>query len=102
MDDFKIDATLSMVGSRRTLEEIKSGTDPKQIVAQWQPELENFRILRARYLALLVFAFPFRLERYQVDRAIGEPIGVRVRRPSLDASMRCGSLSSSSCNSSQS
>jgi uncharacterized protein YbbC (DUF1343 family) len=50
MDDFKIDATLSMVGSRRTLEEIKSGVDPKQIVAQWQPELENFRILRARYL----------------------------------------------------
>ena len=39
-----------MVGSRRTLEEIKSGVDPKQIVADWQPELENFRILRARYL----------------------------------------------------
>ena len=49
-NDFKIDATLSMVGSRRTLEEIKSGVDPKQIVAGWQPELENFRILRARYL----------------------------------------------------
>jgi len=49
-DDFKIDATLSMVGSRRTLEEIKSGVDPRQIVAQWQPELDHFRILRARYL----------------------------------------------------
>jgi len=49
-DDFKIDATLAMVGSRRTIEEIKSGTDPKQIVAQWQPELQNFHILRARYL----------------------------------------------------
>jgi len=49
-NDFKIDATLSMVGSHRTLEEIKSGVDPKQIVADWQPELENFRILRARYL----------------------------------------------------
>jgi uncharacterized protein YbbC (DUF1343 family) len=49
-NDFKIDATLSMVGSRRTLEEINSGVDPKQIVAGWQPELENFRILRARYL----------------------------------------------------
>jgi len=48
--DFKIDATLSMAGSRRTLEAIKSDIDPKQIVAQWQPELENFRILRARYL----------------------------------------------------
>jgi hypothetical protein len=50
VNDFKIDATLSMVGSRRTLEEIKSGVDPEQIVAGWQPELENFRILRARYL----------------------------------------------------
>lgn len=50
VDNFKIDATLSMIGSRRTLEEIKSGVDPKQIVADWQPELENFRILRARYL----------------------------------------------------
>jgi len=49
-DKFKIDATLSMVGSRGTLEKIKSGTDPRQIVAQWQPELDNFRILRARYL----------------------------------------------------
>lgn len=49
-DDFKIDATLPMVGSRRTLDEIKSGVDPKQIVAGWQPELENFRIMRARYL----------------------------------------------------
>ncbi|MGB8411666.1 MAG: exo-beta-N-acetylmuramidase NamZ domain-containing protein [Candidatus Binatus sp.] len=49
-NDFKIDATLSMVGSRRTLEEIKSGVDPKQIVADWQPDLEKFRILRARYL----------------------------------------------------
>jgi len=49
-NDFKIDATLSMVGSRRTLDQIKSGVDPKQIVAGWQPELENFRILRARYL----------------------------------------------------
>ncbi len=49
-NDFKIDATLSMVGSRRTLEEVKSGVDPKQIVADWQPELENFRVLRARYL----------------------------------------------------
>lgn len=50
MNDFKIDATLSMVGSRRTLEEVKSGVEPNQIVADWQPELENFRILRARYL----------------------------------------------------
>jgi uncharacterized protein YbbC (DUF1343 family)/CubicO group peptidase (beta-lactamase class C family) len=49
-DDFRIDATLSMIGSRRTLEQIKSGVDPRQIVARWQPELEKFRILRARYL----------------------------------------------------
>src|SRR5208282_1365838 len=36
--------------------------------------------------ALLVFAiFLFRLERYQIDRAVGEPIGVRIRWPFLDA-----------------
>ncbi|HYL57525.1 MAG TPA: exo-beta-N-acetylmuramidase NamZ domain-containing protein, partial [Candidatus Acidoferrales bacterium] len=48
--DFKIDATLSMVGSRQTLEQIRSGVDPRQVVASWQPELEKFRIMRARYL----------------------------------------------------
>lgn len=49
-EQFNIDATLSMVGSHRTLEELKSDADPKQIAAQWQPELDSFRILRARYL----------------------------------------------------
>jgi len=47
---FKIDATLSMVGSHRALNLIKAGVDPNLIVAQWQPALENFRIMRARYL----------------------------------------------------
>jgi len=49
-DDFKIDATLPMVGSHRTLDKIKSGVEPERIVADWQPELEKFRIMRARYL----------------------------------------------------
>ncbi|HVN28072.1 MAG TPA: DUF1343 domain-containing protein, partial [Candidatus Binataceae bacterium] len=47
---FNIDATLSMVGSHRTLDQIKAGVDPNEIIAQWQPELEKFRIMRARYL----------------------------------------------------
>lgn len=49
-DRFKIDATLSMVGSRHTFDQIKAGVDPKEIVAGWQPELDKFRILRAKYL----------------------------------------------------
>ena len=49
-DKFKIDATLSMIGSQRTLDELKSGDDPKQIAAEWQPQLDRFHILRAKYL----------------------------------------------------
>ena len=49
-DKFKIDATLAMVGSQRTLDELKAGDDPRQIAAHWQPQLDQFRILRARYL----------------------------------------------------
>jgi uncharacterized protein YbbC (DUF1343 family)/CubicO group peptidase (beta-lactamase class C family) len=48
--DFEIDATLALVGSRRVLEQIKSGEDPKAIERQWQASLEHFRLLRAKYL----------------------------------------------------
>jgi len=49
-DKFEIDATLSMIGSQRTLDELRSGQDPKQIAAEWQPQLDRFRISRAKYL----------------------------------------------------
>lgn len=47
---FDIGATLSMVGSRQALAQLESGVDPTQVVADWQPGLDRFRILRARYL----------------------------------------------------
>jgi uncharacterized protein YbbC (DUF1343 family)/CubicO group peptidase (beta-lactamase class C family) len=49
-DTFKLDATLSMVGSRSTIDQIKAGADPQVIIAGWQAELDRFRILRAKYL----------------------------------------------------
>ncbi|MFZ0888258.1 MAG: exo-beta-N-acetylmuramidase NamZ domain-containing protein [Candidatus Binataceae bacterium] len=48
--DFTVDSTLAMVGSRRVLEQIKSGEDPKSIEQGWQSSLQAFRLLRARYL----------------------------------------------------
>lgn len=47
---FELDATLGMIGSRKVLDEIKSERDPKSIAEEWQPALERFRLLRAKYL----------------------------------------------------
>lgn len=47
---FKVEKTLRLVGSRKTLERIQAGDDPREIVAGWREELEAFRKLRARYL----------------------------------------------------
>jgi uncharacterized protein YbbC (DUF1343 family)/CubicO group peptidase (beta-lactamase class C family) len=47
---FQIDRTVSMIGSRRVLQAIKNGDDPRDIQRGWQPGLHNFRRLRARYL----------------------------------------------------
>ena len=47
---FKVEATLSMVGSRQTLNQVEAGVDPQQIVTAWQPAIDNFRITRAKYL----------------------------------------------------
>jgi uncharacterized protein YbbC (DUF1343 family)/CubicO group peptidase (beta-lactamase class C family) len=49
-ENFQIDRTLGMIGSREVLRAIKSGADPQAIRQQWQPGLERFRRLRARYL----------------------------------------------------
>jgi len=48
--DFKVDATLGMLGSRSVLEQIKVGEDPKSIVSGWQPALRTFVALRSKYL----------------------------------------------------
>ena len=47
---FDVDSTLGMVGSRRVIEQIKSGDDPRAIRAAWQSSLDAFRQLRAKYL----------------------------------------------------
>jgi uncharacterized protein YbbC (DUF1343 family) len=49
-DTFKIGATLGMIGSAAALEAIKAGTDPAEIAAAWQPALDRFKTMRAKYL----------------------------------------------------
>ncbi len=48
--DFEIDKTLSLIGSRPVFQAIKDGQDPKSIAALWQAPLEQFRLLRSKYL----------------------------------------------------
>lgn len=48
--EFKIDATLGMVGSRRVIESIKQGRSPAVIAKEWQGPLNEFLELRAKYL----------------------------------------------------
>ena len=47
---FLIDKTVGMVGSRQVIRAIKNGDDPRAIEGRWQPGLEAFGRLRARYL----------------------------------------------------
>lgn len=49
-DDFELDSTLGMLGSRKVLEEIKAGENPTTIVSGWQPALRKFLALRSKYL----------------------------------------------------
>jgi hypothetical protein len=47
---FSLEKTLGLLGSRRTLDRIRAGDDPADIVAGWQEELEAFQRRRAPYL----------------------------------------------------
>jgi uncharacterized protein YbbC (DUF1343 family)/CubicO group peptidase (beta-lactamase class C family) len=47
---FQLGETLSMIGSRQVIQAIRNGDDPKVIQRRWQPGLEAFRRLRAKYL----------------------------------------------------
>jgi uncharacterized protein YbbC (DUF1343 family) len=47
---FEIDKALGLVGSRAALRAIKEGQEPDAIAASWQPQLDEFRSMRARYL----------------------------------------------------
>jgi uncharacterized protein YbbC (DUF1343 family) len=50
-NDFKLDQTLALVGSKDVLEGIKQGRDPRRMAYDWQQNgLEVFRKMRAKYL----------------------------------------------------
>lgn len=50
-DDFQIDQTLALVGSREVLEAVKRGSDPRRINYDWQQtSLAQFRKIREKYL----------------------------------------------------
>ncbi|HXZ35919.1 MAG TPA: DUF1343 domain-containing protein, partial [Thermodesulfobacteriota bacterium] len=48
--DFEIDKTLSLVGSRLVHQALKEGQDPHVISQNWQAPLAEFQTLRSRYL----------------------------------------------------
>jgi uncharacterized protein YbbC (DUF1343 family) len=47
---FDLDGTLARVGSKAVVDAIRRGEDPARIERSWQPGLERFRQIRARYL----------------------------------------------------
>jgi len=49
-NDFHIDKTLPLIGSREVLQSIKEGRDPNAIVFDWHASLEQFLKLRSKYL----------------------------------------------------
>jgi uncharacterized protein YbbC (DUF1343 family)/CubicO group peptidase (beta-lactamase class C family) len=48
--EFEIEKTVSMIGSRQALRAIKEGQDPKLILEELQPKLEEFMEVRSKYL----------------------------------------------------
>ena len=49
-DRFALDRTLALVGSRRVLEAIRKGRDPREIAKSWREPLLKFGRLREQYL----------------------------------------------------
>jgi uncharacterized protein YbbC (DUF1343 family)/CubicO group peptidase (beta-lactamase class C family) len=47
---FQLDPALHLVGSRAVIQAVAAGEPPESIAASWQPQLEEFRRKRARYL----------------------------------------------------
>lgn len=47
---FEIDRTLNMLGSPAVVDAIKQSQDPQEIRRNWQPPLDQFGLLRAKYL----------------------------------------------------
>ena len=50
-NDFQLDKTLALIGSRAILDGIREGRDPGRMAYEWQQAgLEAFRKIRAKYL----------------------------------------------------
>ena len=49
-DHFALDKIVELVGNSETMAKLKSGESPLRIVWDWQPELDTFRAMRAKYL----------------------------------------------------
>jgi uncharacterized protein YbbC (DUF1343 family) len=49
-NDFQLDKTLWLIGSRDVLQAIKEGQDPHSIIQKWQNSLEEFCRMRSKYL----------------------------------------------------
>jgi uncharacterized protein YbbC (DUF1343 family)/CubicO group peptidase (beta-lactamase class C family) len=49
-EQFEIERTIGMVGSRATMIALQDGVDPAAISKGWNAELEKFRAIRAKYL----------------------------------------------------
>ena len=48
--EFQLDKTLPLIGSRKVLQEIKKGLDPRQIAREWEEDLARFNKMRAKYM----------------------------------------------------
>ena len=49
-DHFSFDKMITLAGNADTIAKLKSGESPLRIVWDWQPDLDNFRKMRAKYL----------------------------------------------------
>jgi uncharacterized protein YbbC (DUF1343 family) len=49
-DHFATDKLIELVGNANTIERLKKGDAPTRIVEDWEPEIEAFRKIRAKYL----------------------------------------------------
>jgi uncharacterized protein YbbC (DUF1343 family) len=47
---FQLDKTIFLIGSQSTIERIKRKDAPANIIADWEPDLEKFRVMRQKYL----------------------------------------------------
>ena len=49
-DEYKMETTERLLGSRQALERVKAGEDPARVAAGWSAAESRWRQLRAKYL----------------------------------------------------